>query len=82
MSASNDRNDDRHGESLWDVPQAAEYLHMSKSWVYRAVEKNVIPSKRLGGALRFVPAHLRQYAEQPTSAKRGKVINLPTNGRR
>lgn len=48
-------------EPLWDVKDLARYLHTSRSWAYKAEEKNVIPSVRIGSLLRFEPKAIREY---------------------
>lgn len=49
-------------EKLWNVRECAKYLSMSVSWVYKQVEANAIPHAKLGAALRFHPARVREYA--------------------
>lgn len=49
-------------ERLWTVRDCAKYLAMSVSWVYKQVEANAIPHAKLGAALRFHPARVREYA--------------------
>lgn len=50
---------------LWDVAAAAQFLKMSPSWIYKRVERGELPCVRVNGwALRFVPARLREWAEQ------------------
>jgi len=56
---------------LWDITHAAQFLKMSTSWVYKRVERGDLPCKRIHGwALRFVPAHLRAWAEEQGSRRR------------
>jgi excisionase family DNA binding protein len=52
---------------LWDAKDVAAFLKVSRSWVYRAVEANRIPSQRvLGSLLRFDPAEIRAlFAKGP-----------------
>ena len=48
-------------ENLWDVARAAQFLGMSVSWTYRAAETGVLPYRRVGSRLRFVPSELRDW---------------------
>jgi excisionase family DNA binding protein len=43
------------------VNDVARYLRASKSWVYKAVEKNAIPAVRIGSLLRFEPRAIREF---------------------
>ena len=40
----------------------AEYLEMSKSWVYKRAAVGQLPVRRLGAAIRFAPDEVRAYA--------------------
>jgi excisionase family DNA binding protein len=54
---------DRSAEPLWTIPQAAEYLGLSVSWVRQRVAAGKIPCIRVGGwAVRFEPDVLRAWA--------------------
>lgn len=54
---------------LWDVRRAAKYLAKSSTWVYREAESGRLPFRRIGRALRFIPAELRAWVH----AQPGKV---------
>lgn len=73
-------------ERLWTVAAAADYLNVSVSWVYRAVERGELPHMKLGGLIRFVPRDLRAHAEGLASEAAGgaRVVRLETRrgGRR
>ena len=58
---------------LWDIGDAARFLKMSTSWVYKRVERGDLPCRRIHGwAFRFVPAELRAWAvKQPSSVTTG-----------
>lgn len=47
---------------LWKVSDVAEYLQVSTSWVYKQAEAGLIPLRRLGANLRFVPEEIQAYA--------------------
>ena len=36
---------------------------MSKHWVYRAVAAGIIPYRKIGAAIRFVPAEIKAWAD-------------------
>jgi hypothetical protein len=56
---------------LWDVADAARFLKMSASWVYKRVEKGDLPCLRVHGwALRFLPAQLRAWATTQQARRR------------
>lgn len=50
-------------ESLWTPQQVAEYLKVSRSWVYQKAEAGLIPVIRMPGSslLRFEPDAVRAY---------------------
>jgi excisionase family DNA binding protein len=45
------------------VADAAVFLAVSRRQVYLLVERNELPTVRVGSRLRFVPAELRAYLE-------------------
>ena len=47
--------------ALWTVDQVAEFLSMSKSWVYKAAEQGSLPCVRIGASLRFFPAEIEKW---------------------
>lgn len=54
-------------ESLWTWREVADYLKLSRSWVYREAEAGRLPCLRLPsaggkGSLRFEPEQIRAYA--------------------
>ena len=40
-------------DTLWTANDVAEYLNVSKNWVYRAAREKTISSTRLGSLVRF-----------------------------
>jgi excisionase family DNA binding protein len=64
-------------ESLWTVKQAAQYLSMSPSYVYKAAQRGRIPCIRIGAAIRFEPAALREWvrAQGEMPAALTKITN-------
>jgi excisionase family DNA binding protein len=64
-------------EQLMKAPDVARMLNVSRAWVYRAAERGLIPSVRLGGddgPLRFVRADLEAWVE---NARRGGGARAP-----
>jgi predicted DNA-binding transcriptional regulator AlpA len=54
---------------LWDARDVAQYLNVSRSWVYHRAEAGLLPCRRIGGCLRFVPSEIRSLVEgDPTAA--------------
>lgn len=51
-------------EGLWKVGQVAEFLSMSKSWVYKESESGRLPCVYIGASVRFRPEAVRRYLEQ------------------
>jgi excisionase family DNA binding protein len=51
-------------EGLWTPQQVAEFLKVSRSWVYQKAEAGLIPVMRMPGSslLRFEPAKIQAYA--------------------
>src|SRR5215203_6947684 len=49
---------------LLSIPQACQYLGMGKSWVYRRIHNQEIPSVRLGRTIKVKRSDLEQYLEE------------------
>ena len=49
-------------EDLWDVARTAQYLGLSRHWVYKAVATGTIPYRKIGAAVRFVPSEIKAWA--------------------
>ena len=54
-------------EALWDARDVAGFLKVSRSWVYSHTEDGTLPSVRIGGLRRFIPAHIRSFARGETT---------------
>ena len=48
-------------DQLWTVPDVAKFLRASTSWVYKAAERDQLPSIRIGAMLRFDPVAIRAW---------------------
>jgi len=55
-------------ESLWTPREVAEFLQLSRSWVYQHAEAGKLPCIRIGGALRFEPEAIRAWVKQASRA--------------
>jgi len=64
-------------EALWTASDVAQYLKLSRSWVYQRAEAGLLPCLRIGGSLRFEPAAIRAFA-RGASVLNAKVLPLPT----
>jgi excisionase family DNA binding protein len=53
-------------EPLWTVKEVADFLRVSRSWVYHRVEAGELPCLRIGALLRFDPESVRAYARGET----------------
>lgn len=51
-------------EALWTPAQVAEFLNLSRSWVYQRAEDGTLPCLRIGGALRFEPEAIREWVRK------------------
>jgi len=58
-------------EPLWTVVDVAQFLRVSRSWVYHRVERGELPYLRIGALVRFEADRIRAFArgERPTPAK-------------
>ena len=54
--------------ALRGVAWVAEFLNVSKSWVYQAAASGTLPSIRVGAALRFDPEAIRAWLRGEKSA--------------
>jgi excisionase family DNA binding protein len=52
---------DIRGDRLWTVVDVGHYLNLSKKGVYGLAERRVIPSVKVGGRLRFLPADIHAW---------------------
>ncbi len=66
-------------ERLWDANDVADFLKVSRSWVYQKAEAGLLPYLKVGALLRFDPDEIRAYAR---AVRHGisKVIRVTSNG--
>jgi excisionase family DNA binding protein len=57
-------------ESLLTSQEVAQWLKMSRVWVYKQVEKGLLPFHRVGDAIRFDPEEIRAYLGQRRCIKK------------
>jgi excisionase family DNA binding protein len=50
-------------DALLDVHQLAEYLNVSKSWIYDQIRSNELPHSKLGKYLRFRRRDIDKWIE-------------------
>ena len=50
-------------EEVFDLPSLAKYLHLTPHQVEKLVKRDEIPSRRIGGELRFSRAEVHQWME-------------------
>ena len=50
-----------NAQSLLTLPEAADYLQVSKSWLYKRAEARDIPFYRVGRRLLFDPSELDSF---------------------
>jgi excisionase family DNA binding protein len=58
------RPESRDDFELLSIPQVCQYLGMGKSWVYRRIHNQEIPSVRLGRIIKIKRSDLDQYLEE------------------
>lgn len=68
-------NNDEQPDYLWTVDEVAQYLRVSKSWVYQHAAVGDLPCLKIAGVLRFDPDAIRAVARGESSA-RGRVVAL------
>jgi excisionase family DNA binding protein len=61
-------------EKLLNPAEVAGLLGMSRVWVYKAVEKGMLPFFRVGDAIRFDPGEIRTYLEERRGLKRDAFL--------
>lgn len=67
-------------EALWDSKDVANFLKASRSWVYLHAEDGTLPSVRIGGLRRFIPAEIRALSRGERD-RLAPVVPLAGKGR-
>jgi excisionase family DNA binding protein len=55
-------------EPLWTAKEVAEYLKVSRSWVYQYTADGRLPCRHVGGLRRFDPAVVRAFGRGEVGA--------------
>jgi excisionase family DNA binding protein len=50
-------------DTLWTVADVAEFLKVSRDWVYRRAASKDLPSRKVGSHLRFVRAEVLAWLD-------------------
>lgn len=74
-------NEEARRAPLWTARDVADYLKVSRSWVYWHAEAGNLPSVKIGGHRRFFPDEIEAYVRGSDMPPR-TVIPLPGTGRR
>jgi len=67
-------NPETNEHALRNVAWVAEFLGVSKSWVYQATANGGLPCIRLGSALRFEKTAIERWIR----GEQGKSVKLPS----
>ena len=59
--------------ALRGVAWVAEFLNVSKSWVYQATSSGTLPCIRIGAAVRFDPEVIRRWVRGEATAPSVKL---------
>ncbi len=62
-------------EQLWDAKDVADFLKVSRSWVYQKAEAGLLPYLKVGALLRFDPTAVKAWA-RGESAGIARVVPL------
>jgi excisionase family DNA binding protein len=57
-------NSSAHQPKLWSVKEAARYLDCSVSWIYQQSAKGLLPHRKLGASLKFIPSELEDWVKR------------------
>jgi excisionase family DNA binding protein len=72
-------------DTIYTVPQVAEYLKISKSKIYYLVQKNRIPHIRIGRNVRILESELLRWLQGQRAKEPSQLVfmidNLLTTGK-
>lgn len=66
-------------KGLMSAGEVASFLNMSRVWVYKSVEKGLLPFYRVGDAIRFDPEEIRGYLEQRKGLPRVRTLGTASS---
>lgn len=55
--------------ALWDANDVANFLKVSRSWVYQRAQAGLLPCLHVGGLLRFDPDAIQAFVRTPPPRK-------------
>lgn len=70
----------RPPEELWDAEQLAQYLGVTRRFVYRITNERRIDHLKVGGSLRFTPEAVAEFLERSTILARPAVRSEADGG--
>lgn len=56
-----------------DIAEAAEYLHISKDYLYRLAQKGEVPAFKLGSIWRFKREAIDEWAESKSNQSKKRI---------
>lgn len=72
---------EERNEGLWTAKETAAFLKVSVSWIYLHAAAGTLPSVRIVGLRRFIPAQVRAFAVgQPIPSS--NILTFPVDGAR
>ena len=60
--------------NLLTPQQMANFLGMSRIWVYKQAERGLLPFYRVGDAIRFDPEEIEAYLRERRGVKRNDLL--------
>jgi len=60
----------RNLDEIFTIPEVAEYLKMSKSKIYNLVQRNEIPSIKIGRNVRIRQSELETWLDEQTQPEK------------
>lgn len=60
-------------EMLWDAVKVAQFLKVSRNWVYMRAEAGLLPHVRVGALLRFEPETVKDFIRRERLSATGAI---------
>jgi excisionase family DNA binding protein len=64
------------GDAVLTVKEVSEYLKLAESTVYKLVQENKLPGRKIGGAWRFSRRMLERWLEQPSDERESTQVDV------